>query len=41
MAVVSVHIGLFIVRGAGRFLQREAAHVLNQTIRYFWRDVEQ
>ena len=29
------HVGPFIVRGAGHFLQWEAAHLLNQTIRYF------
>ncbi|MGH7806452.1 MAG: alpha/beta fold hydrolase, partial [Candidatus Binatia bacterium] len=29
------HVGPFVVRGAGHFLQWEAAHVLNQTIRYF------
>jgi len=34
-AVFTEHIGPFIVRGAGHFLQWEAAHVLNQTIRYF------
>jgi pimeloyl-ACP methyl ester carboxylesterase len=34
-AVFSEHVGPFIVRGTGHFLQWEAAHVLNQTIRYF------
>jgi pimeloyl-ACP methyl ester carboxylesterase len=29
------HVGPFAVRGAGHFLQWEAAHLLNQTIRYF------
>jgi pimeloyl-ACP methyl ester carboxylesterase len=29
------HVGPFVVRGAGHFLQWEAAHLLNQTIRYF------
>lgn len=34
-AVFTEHVGPFIVRGAGHFLQWETAHVLNQTIRYF------
>ncbi len=34
-AVFTEHIGPFVVRGSGHFLQWEAAHVLNQTIRYF------
>jgi len=36
-AVFPEHVGPFIVRGAGHFLQWEAAHTLNQTIRYFAR----
>jgi len=35
-AVFTEHVGPFIVRGCGHFLQWEAAHVLNQTIRYFF-----
>lgn len=34
-AVFTEHVGPFIVRGAGHFLQWEAANLLNQTIRYF------
>jgi pimeloyl-ACP methyl ester carboxylesterase len=34
-AVFTEHVGPFIVRDAGHFLQWEAAHLLNQTIRYF------
>ena len=34
-AVFPEHVGPFLVRGAGHFLQWEAAHLLNQTIRYF------
>ncbi len=36
-AVFTERVGPFIVRGAGHFLQWEAAHLLNQTIRYFCR----
>lgn len=36
-AVFTEHVGPFIVRGAGHFLQWEAAQLLNQTIRYFCR----
>jgi pimeloyl-ACP methyl ester carboxylesterase len=36
-AVFPEHVGPFIVRGAGHFLQWEAAHLLNQAIRYFCR----
>lgn len=35
-AVFIEHVGPFIVRDCGHFLQWEAAHVLNQTIRYFF-----
>jgi pimeloyl-ACP methyl ester carboxylesterase len=35
------HVGPYIVRGAGHFLQWEAAHLLNQTIRYFCRPAAQ
>lgn len=34
-AVFPEHVGPFLVRGAGHFLQWEAAPLLNQTIRYF------
>ena len=34
-AVFPEHVGPFIVRGAGHFLQWEAAPLLNQTLRYF------
>jgi pimeloyl-ACP methyl ester carboxylesterase len=34
-AVFTEHVGPFVVRGAGHFVQWEAAQVLNQTIRYF------
>ena len=33
-AVFPEHVGPFIIRNAGHFLQWEAAHLLNQTIRY-------
>lgn len=33
-AVFPEHVGPFIIRNAGHFLQWEAAHTLNQTIRY-------
>ena len=33
--VFSEHIGPFIVRDSGHFLQWEAAHVLNQSVKYF------
>ncbi len=36
-AVFPEHIGPFIIRNAGHFVQWEAAHTLNQTIRYFCR----
>ncbi len=34
-AVFTEHVGPFVVRGSGHFLQWEAAHLLNQSVRYF------